>query len=123
MRTVVAAASAFAITGALVLVAAAPTAIAQPYDAGAPADAGDAGASPVPACMSVSTSSRYVPWGYNHIVILRNGCSKTARCMVSTDVNPAAQIVEVAAGATVEVTTFMGSPAYVFVARVRCTLL
>ena len=116
MRKVLAAAIA-GVTAMLALVVSAPRATAEP-----PPDAGDAGAPLVPACIAVSTESRYVPWGYNHIVILRSGCSKDATCIVATDVNPQTQSVEVAAGGKVEVMTFMGSPAYSFVARVRCRL-
>ena len=90
--------------GALVVVLAAP----------------DAGAASMPACIHVTTDSRYVPYGYNHVVIVRNGCSKPATCSVATDVVPQPQAVEVPARATVEVTTFMGSPQQGFVAKVSC---
>jgi hypothetical protein len=83
-------------------------------DAGAPAA--------LPACIQVSTDSRYVPYGYNHVVILKSGCSKAATCNVSTDVSPQAAAAEVAAGTTVEVLTFAGSPAQTFRARVTCKL-
>ena len=84
----------------------------------------DAGAAPpaLPACIAVSTESRYVPYGYNHIVIIKNGCSKAATCSVATDVNPQPTSVDVAAGASTEVLTFAGSPAQTFVARVTCKL-
>jgi hypothetical protein len=78
------------------------------------------GAPSMPACIHVTTDSRYVPYGYNHVVILRNGCSKPATCSVATDVAPQPQTVEVAAGSTVEVTTFMGSPQQGFTAKVSC---
>lgn len=86
--------------------------------------ADDAGAptSPVPACVRVQTQARWVPYGYNHIVILENGCSKPATCRVSTDVNPQVQVAEVEATKTVEVTTIMASPASTFAAKVACTL-
>lgn len=104
------------------LVALAVAALAM---AGAPARAADAGApapAPVPACVRVATESRWVPYGYNHVVILENGCSKAASCKVSTDVNPQAQTVEVDIAKTVEITTIMASPASQFVAKVSCTL-
>lgn len=82
--------------------------------------AADAGAASMPACIHVTTDSRYVPYGYNHVVIVRNGCSKPASCSVATDVAPQPQAVEVPASATVEVTTFMGSPQQGFVAKVSC---
>lgn len=89
-------------------------------DAGA--DAGASNVATVPACMLVSKDARYVPYGYNHIVVLKNGCSKPATCAVATDVNPQSIATVVAAGTTVEVVTFSGSPAQVFTPRVRCTL-
>lgn len=82
----------------------------------------DAGAATMPACIAVATEARYVPYGYNHVVQLRNGCSKPATCTVSTNVNPQAQTVEVPASRAVEVTTFIGSPARTFVPHVSCTL-
>jgi hypothetical protein len=82
----------------------------------------DAGAPALPACIQVGTDSRYVPFGYNHVVILKNGCSKAATCSVATDVNPQATSTEVAAGTTVEVLTFAGSPAQTFRAHVTCKL-
>ena len=82
----------------------------------------DGGASVLPACISVATEARYVPYGYNHIVLLKNGCSKAATCSVATDVNPQATSVDVASTASVEVLTFTASPAQTFHARVTCKL-
>ena len=82
----------------------------------------DAGAPTLPACVSVTTSARYVPYGYNHLVIVKNGCSKAASCSVATDVNPQATTVDVASAATVEVLTFSASPSQTFTARVTCKL-
>lgn len=76
----------------------------------------------LPACVRVATESRYVPYGYNHVVLLENGCSKAASCTVSTDVSPDKRQLELAPSAKVEVTTFMGSPSQTFVASVACTL-
>ena len=91
--------------------------------ASAGAEAQDAGAqSPLPACISVGTDARYVPYGYNHVVILKSGCSKPATCTVATDVNPQPVTAEVAANTSVEVLTFSGSPAQAFRARVTCKL-
>lgn len=84
--------------------------------------AADAGAPPMPACVHFRAESRYVPYGYNHIVYIENGCSKPAMCSVSTDVVPEPQNVDVPAGKAAEVTTFMGSPQRAFTPRVRCSL-
>lgn len=90
---------------------------------GSEAAAQDGGAAPVvPACIQISTDARYVPYGYNHVVVLKSGCSKPAACTVSTDVNPQPTYTEVAAGTTVEVLTYTGSPAQTFHARVACRL-
>jgi hypothetical protein len=86
-------------------------------DAGAPAPS-----QALPACVNVTAEARYVPFGYNHVVIVRNGCSKVAACSVATDVNPQPQNVEIKAGETAEVTTFMGSPQQTFSPIVRCQL-
>lgn len=75
-----------------------------------------------PSCVTVTTESRYVPYGYNHLVRLTNACKRTVDCTVSTDVNPEKQKVEVLPSSTVEVTTFMGSPAQTFTAHVACTM-
>jgi hypothetical protein len=93
---------------------------AHPGDAIAD-DKRDGGAS-LPACISVATEARYVPYGYNHVVSVKNGCSKAATCTVATDVNPQATTVEVASASSVEVLTFTASPAQTFTARVACKL-
>lgn len=89
-----------------------------------PARAADGGAPPpaIPACVSVKTDSRYVPYGYNHIVTLTNGCARDATCTVSTDVNPEQRSVDVPSREAREVTTFMGSPSSTFTAKVSCKL-
>src|SRR5262249_54852122 len=89
-------------------------------------DAGDAarggGTTQVPACMLGRGEERYVVYGYRHVVVLTNGCSKLALCSVATNVSPTPQSVEVKSGSTVEVVTFYESPASTFVAIVSCTL-
>ena len=84
--------------------------------------AADAGAPAMPACIHHRAESRYVPYGYNHVVVIENGCSKPAACTVSTNVVPQPQNVEVPAGKTAEVLTFMASPSQSFVPSVRCQL-
>lgn len=105
-----------AIAAALVATAAAPEAMADDKP-----DAGSSG-SVLPACISVATEARYVPYGYNHVVIVKSGCSKAATCSVATSVNPRAVSVEVAAKASVEVLTFTASPAQSFTPVVSCRL-
>ena len=105
--------SILALLGAAIVVPS-TNASAADRDAGAP--------SSVPACVQVSTSSRYVPYGYNHVVTLTNGCTRAASCVVATDVNPERQSANVPAGSSHELVTFMGSPSATFVARVSCQL-
>lgn len=104
--------SAIALAGIAFTVTLAPSAGAT--DAGAP--------QALPACMQVTTDARWVPYGYQHVVILKNGCSRPATCSVATDVNPERQSVTVAASGSVEVITFTGSPSSTFQARVSCNL-
>ncbi len=73
-----------------------------------------------PACVVVSTEARFAGLAYNHIVHIANGCSVPVSCTVATDVNPEPETVTVAAGARVEVVTFMGSPVRTFTAAVQC---
>jgi hypothetical protein len=87
-----------------------------------PLAASDGGAPPVPACIQVSSEARYVPFGYNHIVTLRSGCSRAATCTVSTDVNPKPITADVPSNQTVEVVTFAVSPSQNFTASVNCVL-
>jgi hypothetical protein len=105
-----------AIAAALVATAAVPEANADDKP-----DAGISGSS-LPACIGVKAESRYVPYGYNHVVVLRSGCSKAATCSVATSVNPQSTSVEVAANASVEVLTFTASPAQSFTPLVSCRL-
>ena len=88
------------------------------------ARAADAGAPPsaIPACVGIKTAAVYVPYGYNHVVTLTNGCARAAGCVVSTDVNPDQRPVDVPANESREVVTFMGSPSATFVAKVDCKL-
>ena len=72
-------------------------------------------------CVEVRTSAPYRGYGYDHIVELRNGCTRTVTCHVKTDVNPEPVDQEIPAGETREVVTFVGSPSAVFVPKVDCS--
>lgn len=76
-----------------------------------------------PACVGVRTESRYVPYGYNHVVLLTNDCARDVRCTVATDVNPSPITVMVSPATTKEVLTFMCSPQPTFVATVSCEIV
>jgi len=84
--------------------------------------AADAGAPSLPACVHFRAESRYVPYGYNHVVVIENGCSKPAACTVSTDVAPQPQNVDVPAGKTGEWPTLLGSPQPTLPAHQKCCL-
>ena len=72
------------------------------------------------ACVRVETQAIFAGAGYNHVVRLINACDRAQRCTVSTDVAPDPIEASVAARSTVELVTFRGSPARVFVAKVTC---
>jgi hypothetical protein len=72
-------------------------------------------------CVKHTIEARYVA-GYDHLVHLKNECSRRASCKVSTDVNPEVQNVTLAPGKSATVLTFRGSPASTFQATVACTL-
>lgn len=101
-------------------------AAAQPTPSIAPAlrvaEDGPAKAPSLPACVKVKAYARYGAYGYDHLVQIDNGCTKTAACRVTTDVNPEPIEVEVGAASSETVVTFRGSPASEFKADVRCRL-
>lgn len=75
-----------------------------------------------PACVHWRTEVRYANYGYDHWVIIHNGCERSAACVVTTDVNPEPIRVGVPRDQTREVLTYRGSPAREFSARVVCRL-
>ena len=82
----------------------------------------ESAADPPPTCATYRTEARYRPYGYDHIVILHNGCDRRVSCEVSTNANPRPVTVTVEAGRDREVVTFLGSPSREFTANVRCAL-
>jgi hypothetical protein len=91
---------------------AAPSAHAQSGDT-PPAAAND--------CATARPEARYIGYGYYHVVILKNGCSKPVTCEVWTDVDPQPrQTVTVKPGETAEVVTRRGSPAREFKPEKAC---
>jgi hypothetical protein len=87
--------------------------------AGEPSDAKEP---PVPACITYKGEARPRYPGYDHIVHIKSTCTKTADCVVSTDVAPEQLKAVVPAGAKVEVFTFLQSPAFEFTPKVTCKL-
>lgn len=74
------------------------------------------------ACIRFWAEARYAAYGYNHLVHVQNVCRAAATCVVTTDVNPEPQAVEVAPGGESVVNTFLGSPARAFTPQVKCTM-
>jgi hypothetical protein len=72
-------------------------------------------------CVAVSAEVRYGSPGYNHFVVLDNGCPHAVACVVSTDVAPEPIAVTVEPKTRAEVLTFRSSPASVFQPKVECT--
>jgi hypothetical protein len=71
-------------------------------------------------CVDVTTDARFASVGYDHIVTLKSGCTKTMKCTVTTNVQPEPIAVELAAGGEESVVTWRGSPAREFAADVSC---
>ena len=73
-------------------------------------------------CIKYWGEVRFGGMGYNHLVHVANSCSRTADCLVSTDVNPSAQTVEVPANSEVIANTVLDSPARRFTPHVTCAM-
>src|SRR6185312_6687649 len=76
----------------------------------------------VPACVKWGKQVVSTPTGYNHVVWIDDTCDAPAACVVSTDVAPDPISTTVPAKKKVELTTFRGSPASEFTAKVSCKL-
>lgn len=73
-----------------------------------------------PECVTVQAQPRMQAFGWDHIVVVRNGCAAAITCSITTDVNPSPTPVSVPAGQSRETLTWRGSPASVFRAHVDC---
>jgi hypothetical protein len=72
-------------------------------------------------CAQVSAGTRMEPFGFTHVVTLRNGCDKPVTCEVWTDVDPTPrQSLSAAPGESVDVVTRLGSPASAVTAFKEC---
>jgi hypothetical protein len=76
---------------------------------------------PQNSCIEAWTEARYRAYGYDHVVHIQNGCAYDALCVVSTNVRPQPQEIDVDSGQHVEVLTFKASPWRTFTAKVTCT--
>ncbi|NLY95719.1 MAG: hypothetical protein GXY23_17040 [Myxococcales bacterium] len=92
-------------------------ALASPSKAEAPIE------QDAPSCVKVRGEPRYQGYGQTHVVVVKNGCDKTVRCEVFTDVDPTPRYtLLVAPGETEEVATRRGSPSSAFRPGYRCEL-
>lgn len=71
-------------------------------------------------CITHRTEARFMGVGFDHLVFLSNECDARMLCLVTTNVNPEAQKVELEPFEKKPVLTFRGSPAMKFKADVRC---
>jgi hypothetical protein len=76
----------------------------------------------LPDCIHVRKEARFVVTGYDHLVHVKNECTKAATCQVSTDVTPERHEIRVAVDEEKTVLTRRGSPAREFTAQVSCEL-
>lgn len=77
---------------------------------------------PTPACIKSWGEARARALGYDHVVVIENGCDKPASCVITTDVAPEPIQATVEAKKKVELTTFRSSPATAFKPKVECKL-
>ncbi len=73
-------------------------------------------------CISFSGEARFGGVGFTHIVHITDKCAASAVCAVSTDVVPTPQTVTVPGNKSVEVVTYLGSPASKFTPYVTCEM-
>ncbi|MFI5299045.1 MAG: hypothetical protein ACHREM_13190 [Polyangiales bacterium] len=86
-----------------------------------PSSAGDAAPHGKPKCIDVKTWVKYDYPGWDQMVTLTSTCPSEARCEVTTSTNPEPTSVDVPAGESVDVRTWMSSPSKEFTATVDCT--
>lgn len=89
-------------------------------DDGAPKKGRKSKPGSVSECVSVETQAIYGAYGYDHHVILHNGCDKTVRCEVTTSSNPDATTVTLVKNQTQDLLMFRASPAREVSANVKC---
>lgn len=82
-----------------------------------------AGGAEAATCVAWWPEVRYRPFGYDHIVHIRNSCTVPVRCLVTTDVNPHPMRADVPAGSEIEVVTWVGSPSREFTPHVKCEIV
>lgn len=73
-----------------------------------------------PACIVARGEARMQAYGWDHVVVVRNGCASRTVCEITTSVNPSPTTVPIAPNETRETLMWRGSPARAFSARVDC---
>lgn len=74
-----------------------------------------------PRCLEVRAEPVFNGIGWNHVVVLRNGCERAYACRVSTNVDPAPEYpVSIRPGEERSVATRNGSPASGFSPKAVC---
>ena len=73
-------------------------------------------------CISFYGEARFGGVGFTHVVHVTNKCAANAVCAVSTDVAPTPQSVTVPGNKSVEVVTYLDSPASKFTPHVTCEM-
>jgi 6-phosphofructokinase len=73
-----------------------------------------------PSCIKSWGEARARALGYDHVVVIENGCDKPAACVITTDVAPEPIQATVEPKQRVELTTFRNSPATAFKPKVEC---
>jgi hypothetical protein len=73
-------------------------------------------------CIAFSGEARFGGVGFTHIVHITNKCTPSAVCAVSTDVVPTPQSVTVPGNKSIEVVTYLDSPASKFTPHVACEM-
>lgn len=71
-------------------------------------------------CVTVMAEVRRHSYGYDHFVILKNGCDAERECWVSTDVSPTAVYLLVGGGTEVRLLTTRGASKRTFSVTTRC---
>lgn len=73
-----------------------------------------------PACVRARGEARMQAFGWDHLVVVENGCASRLVCEISTNVNPVPTTISIAPNETRDTLMWRGSPARAFSARVDC---
>ena len=90
------------------------------WPAPAPAAEGEGDRQSEQRCIKTRKEARYIAYGYDHRVFIKNVCDKPWQCTVRTNTSDQVHHLAVAAGKEASVRTHRGSPAREFEASVKC---